>query len=320
VRAVPRSFRRLGFYNAVFASLAVCAIFCLASPEARAESNAVAWRAEWPRVRPSEIALTAGLAFNVGEAAFLYPAPKNNWEGGILFDNALRDAIVLNKRAAREATAEISDDIYYALAGYPLVVDTAIITAGFHGAGDVAFQMMLINFESYALTGAVALAAEKLGRARPMTAECRKDPNYDGKCADPGQLNASFLSGHTTIAFAGAGLICAHHTHLPLYGSSVADGLACISAAVAATGAGVLRVMSDNHYASDVILGAGVGVFGGYIWPMLWHYGFTEKAPRRAGFLPQMQIGRGAFAFSAALVPQIGPSGMGLTFSVVPSQ
>jgi hypothetical protein len=31
----------------------------------------------------------------------------------------------------------------------------------------------------------------------------------------------SFISGHTLMAFTGAGLICAHHSHLPLYGGGV---------------------------------------------------------------------------------------------------
>ena len=131
----------------------------------------------------------------------------------------MRNAILLENRDHRQTAAVVSDGIYYALAVYPLVVDTAIVTWGVHGAGDVAFQMMLINFESYALTGAIALTAEKLGRVRPMARECATDPGYDGKCGNQGALNLSFLSGHTTIAFAGAGLMCAHHTNLPLYGS-----------------------------------------------------------------------------------------------------
>ena len=213
--------------------------------------------------------------------------------GGILFDDAVRDAILLGSRDSRNTAAVVSDDIYYALAAYPLLVDTAIVTWGIHGASDVAFQMMLINFESYALTGALALTAEKLGRVRPMGRECANDPNYDGKCGNQGNLNASFLSGHTTIAFAGAGLMCAHHTHLPLYGGRVADILACATGLAAATTAGVLRVMSDNHYASDVLLGSGVGLFGGYVWPMLWHYGFGSKGTGFASFLPHIHARHG---------------------------
>ena len=285
-------------------------------PSARADSTTVKWNPAWPRFRPSEYALTAGLAFNVVQATFLYPTPKANWEGGILFDEAVRDAILLKNRDHRQTAATVSDDIYYALAAYPLLVDTALVTWGIHGASDVAFQMMLINFESYALTGAIALTAEKLGRVRPMGRECATDPNYDGKCNNPGNMNASFLSGHTTIAFAGAGLMCAHHTNLPLYGHRVADIAACATGLAAATTAGVLRVMSDNHYASDVLLGAGVGLFGGYVWPMLWHYGFGSKGQRLASFLPHVHARHGGLALSGALLPQIGPTSIGVTVAI----
>jgi hypothetical protein len=283
---------------------------------ALADSDTVRWNSAWPRFRPSEYALTAGLAFNVAQAIFLYPAPKANWEGGILFDDSVRDAILLGTRDSRSTAAVVSDDIYYALAAYPLLVDNAIVTWGIHGASDVAFQMMLINFESYALTGAIALAGEKLGRVRPMGRECARDPNYDGKCGNEANLNASFLSGHTAIAFAGAGLMCAHHTHLPLYGSKVADALACATGLTAATTAGVLRLMSDNHYASDVLLGTGLGLFGGYVWPMLWHYGFGSKGQSVASFLPQVHARHGGLALSGALVPQVGPTMIGITVAV----
>ena len=283
---------------------------------ARADSSRVRWNPAWPRFRPSEYALTAGLAFNVAQATFLYPAPKANWEGGILFDNAVRDAILLGSREARNTAAVVSDDIYYVLATYPLVVDTAIVTWGIHGAGDVAFQMMLINFESYALTGAIALTAEKLGRVRPMADDCEKDPNYAKNCGSGPNLNASFLSGHTTIAFAGAGLMCAHHTNLPLYGHRIADIGACLTGFAAATTAGVLRVMSDNHYASDVWLGSGIGILGGWLWPLIWHYGFGARGSSLASFLPHVHARHGGLALSGALLPQIGPTAIGVTIAV----
>ena len=307
MRPVPR------LVLAVFAAVCSSLLF---SGTARADSSSVRWNPAWPRFRPSEYALTAGLAFNVAQATFLYPAPKANWEGGILFDDGVRDAILLGSPEARNTAAVVSDDIYYVLATYPLLVDTAIVTWGIHGAGDVAFQMMLINFESYALTGAIALTAEKLGRIRPMADDCAKDPNYAKNCGSGPNLNASFLSGHTTIAFAGAGLMCAHHTNLPLYGHRVADIAACATGLAAATTAGVLRVMSDNHYATDVVLGAGVGLFGGYVWPMLWHYGFGSKGQSLASFLPQVRARHGGLALSGALLPQIGPTSIGVTIAV----
>jgi hypothetical protein len=313
VRVVPaRVARRWRF--AVLVSFA----WAIAAPAARADSATVKWNPDWPRFRPSEWALTAGLGLNAAQALFLYPSPKANWEGGILFDDAVRDAILLKNRDDRSIAATWSDNLYYLLGVYPMVVDTAIVTAGIHGAGDVAFQMMMMNFESYALAGAVALTAEKLGRVRPMGADCARDPNYDGTCQTGANLNASLLSGHTTVAFAGAALMCAHHANLPLYGSKLADGAACATGLVAATAAGVLRIMSDNHYASDVLLGSGVGVFAGYVWPSLWHYGFGGKGgvAGSASFLPQVHARYGEVRLSGVLYPNIAPTMIGLTMAL----
>ncbi|HEV8549343.1 MAG TPA: phosphatase PAP2 family protein, partial [Polyangiaceae bacterium] len=125
----------------------------------------------------------------------------------------------------------------------------------------------------------------------------------------PAQLNSSFMSGHTTIAFTGAGLICAHHQHLPLYGGGAPDLLACIAALGAATTAGAMRVAADKHYATDVLLGMGVGLFAGYGLPNLLHYGAGNGQPR--SLLPTFKSA--SAGIDAVLAPAVGPSGGGLT-------
>jgi membrane-associated phospholipid phosphatase len=49
------------------------------------------------------------------------------------------------------------------------------------------------------------------------------------------------------------------HVQLELLGNSAADAAVCGAAAAAALSTGLLRVMSDRHYASDVIVGAAAG-------------------------------------------------------------
>ena len=64
---------------------------------------------QWRRFAPAEIAFTGGMTLNVAMALFLYPAPKNNWDGPILFDKPLRDLMRLHSRDARVAAATTSD-------------------------------------------------------------------------------------------------------------------------------------------------------------------------------------------------------------------
>ncbi len=65
--------------------------------------------------------------------------------------------------------------------------------------------------------------------------------------------NRSLPSGHTTIAFAGA-----HFIHKEFGGHSPYISAAAYAVA---TGVGVNRVLSNRHYASDVFVGAGLGIF-----------------------------------------------------------
>lgn len=290
----------------------------LASSSARAETptptkpgSNVQWNESWPRFRPAEIAFTGGMTVSVAMALFLYPPPKNNWDGPILFDKPLRSVLTIKDRDTRNVAASVSDGIYYALAAFPLL-DTVIVAGAVHGKSDLAVQMLAIDLESHALGGAIALSAEKAGRRRPMARECEQDSSYDKKCGNDANLNSSFLSGHTTIGFVGAGLLCAHHLNVPLYGGGTPDTATCIAGMSAAITGGVLRVMSDNHYATDVILGGGIGVAAGYVMPVLLHYGRSGSA-QRGSLLPHFSIpAAGAYGVVA---PTAGPNHGGLSLT-----
>ena len=89
---------------------------------------------------------------------------------------------------------------------FPFVVDTLLVAGVIHGAPDVALEMFAMNLQSFALTGAAVLTAQKLGRERPAARGCEEDPDYHQKCGSDKGLSESFFSGHTAIAFTGAGL------------------------------------------------------------------------------------------------------------------
>jgi hypothetical protein len=305
---------RCGTSARVFLASLLAFALLLSSAPARAMEAEVEWNPAWPRFRKAEVAFTGGLALQVAAALFLYPTPPRRWEGGILFDDVTRDLLVLDSRKGRNTAARVSDYLYYGLAVLPVTVDVGIVAAGVHGSGDVALEMLAMDLEGYALAGAIALSAEKIGRVRPADRGCQKDSSYSGRCGSDAQLNVGFMSGHTAAAFTSAGLTCAHHTNLPLYGGGAPDILACVVSLAAAATSGTLRVSADAHYASDVLLAAGVGLFAGYGLPELLHYRDSKRGARpRASVLPTFRTSNGEV--TAVLAPSFASGRMGLTLA-----
>jgi membrane-associated phospholipid phosphatase len=143
----------------------------------------------------------------------------------------------------------------------------------------VGWQMALISFQSLALTRfATAGAKMAFDRERPSQTACRESSPDGAGCSTEATSHQSFFSGHTSLAFTGAGLICAHHLNLDLYGSRAADVAMCGTALAAATTVGALRLAGDRHYLTDVLVGAGVGFASGYLVPTLLHYLGTESS------------------------------------------
>lgn len=71
-----------------------------------------------------------------------------------------------------------------------------------------------------------------------------------------GEDNRSFFSGHTSTAFTSAGILCAMKKH-------------CTEALIVAGMTGYLRVAAKKHYLTDVLVGAGVGLYAGKIIPTI---------------------------------------------------
>jgi membrane-associated phospholipid phosphatase len=131
--------------------------------------------------------------------------------------------------------------------------------------------MAVINAQAYALTFAVTGATKRwTSRARPWVEPCEQDPT--GQSCGSGGAYSSFFSGHASTTATGAGLICAHHTQLSLYRNPYLDTGACAVAVLGTAVTGALRVASDNHWASDVIVGHLTGYVSGYLLPTLLYY------------------------------------------------
>jgi membrane-associated phospholipid phosphatase len=266
--------------------LAVVSLACvmLGSGAAGADPT-LRWNPEWKRVSAWNVAATGAMA--AGALALQFGAsPERQWTGGILFDVPVRDALRPESEAARKNAGDASDYLYFGMFAYPLVVDSAIVAWAIHGSSDVAAQTFGISAQSLAASGLVVnTALAFVGRQRPARRGCEN--RDDDPACDETFNNQSFFSGHTAISFTTAGLLCTHHAELPLYGGGWPDVLACVASLGTAATVGTFRIMSDRHYATDVLTGATVGLTAGIVLPRALHYGFgTDPATARISILP----------------------------------
>ncbi|HYZ89701.1 MAG TPA: phosphatase PAP2 family protein, partial [Myxococcales bacterium] len=205
------------------------------------------WPATWNRVGPVETAAIGlvGVGLLVNEFAIHSPATPR-WTEPILFDSDARTFLRASSPGGRSRAATASDVGYIGISTYAVAVEAGLVTWLGHGKGDAALQLALINVEALAINGLVTRVTQRaVGRQRPDFTPTTTD-------------NTSFYSGHTSTAFTVASSLCVQHSRLRIYGN-VADDLACPLALTVATATGLLRIVADRHWASDVLAGAAAG-------------------------------------------------------------
>ncbi|MEI9936083.1 MAG: phosphatase PAP2 family protein [Pseudomonadota bacterium] len=246
------------------------------APHADAQESAFGWDPRWPKFRPSEYVLTA-----VGGSAALvlyfgvHDAQTPRRTGGILFDDYFREALRLRAPGQRDAARTASDWTAISALSWAIAVDSLVVPLA-RGSSELSGQMLLMDAEAFAFSTLITTTLFKtVARARPSYVDCVRDAKYDPLCKM--HATGSFPSGHTNTAFTAAGLSCAHHLHVPLYGDRLADVLACTGTIALAATTGTLRILGDRHYATDVLVGAMIGFAVGYGMPTLLHYGKVQS-------------------------------------------
>ena len=249
----------------------------------------------WVRIGASEaVGIGALLA-----ADFIFEFSANaadppRWRQPILFDDAVHGSLTAASATARSRAGTLSDIGLYGLAALPLVVDAGLVTWLGRGNPDAAVQLALLDAQALALSWGLATLVERaVSRERPYVQACAADPAGSGCSGSANDRNTSFLSGHTTVAFTMAAVLCVEHTRLDLLGS--ADAAVCPIAATAAAATGVLRVVAEKHWATDVLAGAALGTSIGAI------VALVHVRPRAAAGAPR-------------LTPVAGPGSVGLAF------
>jgi membrane-associated phospholipid phosphatase len=217
---------------------------------------------------------TMGLGVVAGHMTLSDPDDAR-WQGPVFLDYGARSSLRFGSDGARSAADTVSDVLLYALVSYPLVIDTGLVAWGIHDSPDVASQMFAITSQAYTLTYFVTMITKHaVARERPYGQQCESGETEEG--CGPNRYR-SFISGHSAMAFTAAGLICAHHENIPLYGGGDADAAACPIALTAATSVAALRMAADRHYLSDVLMGAAVGLLSGYFLPSWLHFDIGEE-------------------------------------------
>jgi membrane-associated phospholipid phosphatase len=233
--------------------------------------SGLVWDPDWPRFRLYEY-IASGLFVAGALGSQAIPSREDAWTNPGAFDEWVRDRLRLGSPLARFRARDASD-ILFAFGVSHLVVDTVAVAWWGNGSGDVAWEMAMINVETLAFNALVnGVVSGLTSRERPYGRLCADAALADTDDCTSGKRYRSFFSGHTSTSFAIAGLICSHHANLPLYGGGALDTIGCGTAFMAASAVGVLRVVSDQHYASDVLTGAAVGAITGLGLPWLLHY------------------------------------------------
>ncbi|HEU5077443.1 MAG TPA: phosphatase PAP2 family protein, partial [Polyangiaceae bacterium] len=260
-------------------ALLMVAVILTAVRPAAADSQ-LTWSGDWRRVGATEYATIGGLWLGTATVMlWIPPAEEPAWRSPRLMDWGVRERLRIDTRPGREAAAMLSDVLAVASLVQPLVVDSLIVAGLVDGSMDVLHQTEVINLQAFAMTQFVNVTAKRFfARERPYVTACASDPTATGSCDDVDRFR-SYYSGHAAISATGAGLVCAHHTHLELYGGRPFDGIACGAAVGIALATGALRIAADRHWATDVITGHVLGFASGFLVPSLVYYKSLRREP-----------------------------------------
>ncbi|HEY3254061.1 MAG TPA: phosphatase PAP2 family protein [Polyangiaceae bacterium] len=251
-----------------------------ASPPLVAPKSSL-WREEWPQFRTSEGVATIAAGLATLTIVLIGPVEQARWQGPILFDNAVRNSLRVSNPATQKTYRTIGDFTYRLSPLLPIVDAVLVSTIGHHDS-KLALNLSGMLLEAYSYSGLTSyIATEVSARQRPY-AECHKGEPCDTQ---------SFFSGHSAISATAAGLMCANHTRIALYGNPVLDIGICALASANAVLTATTRVVADRHYATDVLLGMGVGFAFGYGVPVLLHYSYGPKKDRTIAFAPDPSCG-----------------------------
>jgi membrane-associated phospholipid phosphatase len=298
VRACARFARTRGC-----APLAALLLALLGAPgSAHADEPSVAlvvpplrWDPAWVHANAWDYTLSGtGATALVLETIFLQSKQEPvRFSGPILFDAAARSFFRANDPNTRLAVADTSWVFWGLDVVYPLV-DVAYARARY--GPDVARDLFWQDATVLTAASSVDMALrDTVGRARPNDSDCLA-AGGGSKCLNPESVR-SFPSGHFVETTTGASLICTQHLYLKLYGPPW-DAVTCATAMVSAATVGVMRMVADDHWATDVVGSGALGVLFGWGMPYLMHLRWHTPPKTGGGAEPHVMVMPTPIAFS----------------------
>ena len=202
--------------------------------------------------------------FTMGKESWIKVAKFGVLAGGLLFaDEPVQQQVV----TWRQANKFLTDASYYVTNSggvYEGGVLAALSTYGFLFKNEKIRTTSLLATQAYITSGVINQILKNLaGRQRPSVynkERVESEPTFKGPFANTGKdvngrrLNASFPSGHATLAFAAATVYAMEYKNRPLI------------PILSYTGAGLIslsRLVENQHWVTDIVVGATLGYLSG---------------------------------------------------------
>jgi hypothetical protein len=246
----------------------------------------VSWSRTYRKVGALDYVLT-GVGATASVVTRVVGPPHDGPSGGVWFDEEVRDALRAPDYRGRLFAGDMSDVLLGVASSYGLFLDPLVNATWLRASPEVGKQIFWINAEVIAFTlGAQQATANGLGRERPYGRTCGTGEldEHTHLCAGNDRYR-SYFSGHTSVPFSVAAATCVNHLYLPLSGGRA--WIPCSLGFATAAASGILRIVSDNHYATDVMTGVVVGTGVGLMVPLL-HY--AARVPTPAVSLGSLEI------------------------------
>lgn len=207
-----------------------CCLFCTTMVSAQTDSVSIMMANKPQMVLPVDMKITTS-QFNKNRLhhTFSLAVPVAAVGFAVMpADHAIRNRVVNGMSGFHTS---VDDYIRFV----PLATQLALSLGGVQGRSKNRWQVLVTDAMATAMMATMVYGMKYgIDRTRP-----------NGECG-------SFPSGHTATAFMGATLLAHEYGHksiwIPIAGYSVA------------TATGVLRILNNKHYASDVLVGAAIGI------------------------------------------------------------